>query len=128
MKKYTKIFGFLICVLALFTGCQDIDQLPDSSDCTITAARAQYLTDATANTYSTAVTGVITDTNITFTYTGAAATSLIINKMRIYVTIPNSAKITPSLTGLKDLTSPLNITVTAGDGTVKNYTISVVKN
>lgn len=128
MKKYTTIFGFLFCVLALFTGCQDVDQLADSSDCTITAARAQYLTDAVANTFSTAVTGVITDGNITFTYTGAAATSLIINKMRIYVTIPNSAKITPSLSGLKDLTNPLKITVTAGDGTVKDYTLSVVKN
>ena len=128
MKKYTTIFGFIFCVLTLFIGCQDIDQLADSSDCTITAARAQYLTSATAGTFSTAVTGVIGDSTVTFTYTGTAATALDITNMRIYVTIPNSAKITPSLTGLKNMTNPLDIKVTAGDGTVKKYTISVIKN
>jgi len=127
MKKITAILGVLFLAIILLTRCQKLPEVTKSSNCSITAANAAYLTNATTGTFSATNAGVISGTNITFTYTGTAATAVDITKMRLYVTVSNSAVITPSLTGLKDMTTPLTITVTASDGTTQQYTITVVK-
>jgi hypothetical protein len=50
-----------------------------------------------------------------------------ISKMEIVASIPVGATINPGLVGIKDLTNPMEITVTAANGTQQKYTLSARK-
>lgn len=50
-----------------------------------------------------------------------------ISKMEIVASIPVGATITPGLVGIKDLTSPIEITVTAANGAQQKYKLSARK-
>jgi hypothetical protein len=127
LLKQIKLVGIFICTTIFTVGCEKQNVLPVSSNNTITAASVSYLTNATIGAFSAATAATINGNDIIFNYTGAAATAVDVTKMRIYVTLPNNAKLTQPLDGLKDLTNPLPISVMAGNGSIRNYNIKVVK-
>lgn len=49
-----------------------------------------------------------------------------LSKTYLIASLPVSAIVTPPLGGLRDMTSPLNITVTAADGSENHYTLEAV--
>jgi hypothetical protein len=116
IKLYISLLVIALCAVS-FSSCEDHDPIVRKSDCTITSITARG--SATGTEY----TGAIDDDQIVFNIPSSESSTVDITKLYVTANLPIEAIISPSLTGLKDLSSPYNVTVTAGDGTKKTYTL-----
>ncbi|MBC9934931.1 DUF5018 domain-containing protein [Chitinophaga qingshengii] len=123
MKTFQYI-GFLLCLLIM--ACHKPDALIDSSDNKVRSIYVKFA--GTDKQYP----GVITDGKISFDvpiYLPGNDTliSTDISKMEIVASIPIGATIAPGLTGIKNLSDPMEIAVTAANGARQPYTLTVRK-
>lgn len=123
MKKILSIVATAILAFTA-TGCTDEmkgDFVHD--DATISSITMQ----PGSGSSSLSVSGVIDQEagTILFTVPKAKRKEIDISQVRLRANIGLDAKITPSLSGWQDLSSPMEITVTATmTGTTKKYTLS----
>lgn len=119
-----RIYRYLIVLMTIVGAVSCVK--PDSEfihdNCTITAI---YITPAHA-TVSTSVTGVINQETgeILFPIPRAVASNYKLDDLSVRANVGYDVKITPSLSGIKDLSEEYPITVTATmTGNSKNYTL-----
>lgn len=113
----------LTAMLAVSCGKADDEFTHD--DATISAI---YLTPASGSS-SISIAGVIDNEagTITFTIPKAQRKKVSISEVKLRANVAYDAFITPSLSGVKCLDEPIDITVTAKmTGRTQNYTISAV--
>lgn len=114
-----KVITYIILMMTLgfsFSSCEKHDDIHYHSDCNIISITVRANSPEDGITYE----GVISeDGNITFTLPAKVKLSA------LYVTasLPVAAFAHPSLTGAKDLSAPFKLSVVAGDGTKKEYTL-----
>lgn len=99
-----------------FPSCEKHDDIHYHSDCNIVSIMVRANSPEDGTTYD----GVISENgNITFELPAKVKLS------ELYVTanLPVAAFAYPSLTGAKDLSTPFKLTIVAGDGTQKEYTL-----
>jgi hypothetical protein len=116
IKQIISLLVIILCVTSL-SSCEDHDPIVRKSDCTITSITVRG--SATGTEYA----GTIDDNQIVFNIPSSESSTIDITKLYVVANLPMEAIISPSLTGLKDLSSPFNLTVTAGDGMEKMYTL-----
>ena len=100
-----------------FSSCEKHDDIHYHSDCDIISIMVRANSPEDGTTYD----GVISENgNITFELPAKVKLS------ELYVTanLPVAAFAYPSLTGAKDLSTPFKLTIVAGDGTQKEYTLT----
>lgn len=124
MKLFRYIAG-IACLLAA-TACHKPDALFNGSDYEIRSIYVKFA--GTDKQYP----GVIGKGTVSFDVPiyQAGTYPLVetdISKMEIIASIPVGATITPGLVGIKDLTSPMEITVTAANGAQQKYKLSARK-
>ena len=98
------------------SSCEKHDDIHYHSDCNIVSIMVRANSPEDGTTYD----GVISENgNITFELPAKVKLS------ELYVTanLPVAAFAYPSLTGAKDLSTPFKLTIVAGDGTQKEYTL-----
>ena len=111
MKNF-KVITYIILMITFsfsFSSCEKHDDIHYHSDCNIVSIMVRTTYD-----------GVISENgNITFELPAKVKLS------ELYVTanLPVAAFAYPSLTGAKDLSTPFKLTIVAGDGTQKEYTL-----
>ena len=117
MKNF-KVITYIILMITFsfsFSSCEKHDDIHYHSDCNIVSIMVRANSPEDGTTYD----GVISENgNITFELPAKVKLS------ELYVTanLPVAAFAYPSLTGAKDL-SPFKLTIVAGDGTQKEYTL-----
>ena len=123
MKKIFALFSFVLLAFT-FTGCQE----PMEGDFlhTDNTISAIYMTPGTG-TSSLSVSGVIDNEagTITFTVPKDKRREIDLTQVKLRASVALDAFITPSLMGWHDISSPMEISVTASmTGEVKKYTLS----
>lgn len=121
MKKIFAIFGFMAMAM-IVAGCQKADEEFLHDDPTISAV----LLLPANSTVSTTITGDINqDTGeILFAIPKNLRSSIDITNVKVRATVGYDVVITPSLSGVKDLSEEYPVTVTATQtGSTKNYTL-----
>ncbi len=109
-----------ITTLLFFTSCDNAKEIVLRSNCEINSITIR------SSISGTEYLGKITDDQIVFVIPSSARDKVDITKLYVVANLPIEAAVKPSLSGLKDLSSPYDITVTAGDGSKKNYTLIVM--
>lgn len=134
IKKYKFIAGSLLMIAAILlpTSCHDIEYPERNSNCEISQiymnVRIPQI-DPAKIVYQ-AIYGVIDNSTgmITFDVPYNLSNSLDdvtdLSAVHIIASAPVGSTITPGLGGSRDMTSPLDIKITAADGTEKPYTLS----
>ena len=119
MKNF-KVITYIILMIAFsfsFSSCEKHDDIHYHSDCDIISIMVRANSPEDGTTYD----GVISENgNITFELPAKVKLS------ELYVTanLPVAAFAYPSLIGAKDLSTPFKLTIVAGDGTQKEYTLT----
>ncbi|MCS2435196.1 hypothetical protein PO242_22615 [Bacteroides ovatus] len=99
-----------------FSSCEKHDDIHYHSDCDIISIMVRANSPEDGTTYD----GVISENgNITFELPAKVKLS----ELYITANLPVAAFAYPSLTGAKDLSTPFKLTIVAGDGTQKEYTL-----
>ncbi|MFS2474091.1 hypothetical protein AAH161_21870, partial [Bacteroides ovatus] len=117
VKIYRSIVILMIAFSFSFSSCEKHDDIHYHSDCDIISIMVRANSPEDGTTYD----GVISENgNITFELPAKVKLS------ELYVTanLPVAAFAYPSLTGAKDLSTPFKLTIVAGDGTQKEYTLT----
>ncbi|QJB30626.1 DUF5018 domain-containing protein [Chitinophaga oryzae] len=122
--KPVQYIGFLFCLLV--AACHKPDAPSNSNDSRIRSIYVKFA--GTDKQYP----GVISDGKISFDVPIylPGTDSLIstdLSKMEIVASIPVGATVTPGLTGIKDLSAPMLVTVAAANGARQQYTLTARK-
>ena len=117
MKNF-KVITYIILMITFsfsFSSCEKHDDIHYHSDCNIVSIMVRANSPEDGTTYD----GVISENgNITF----ELPVKVKLSELYVTANLP-VAFAYPSLTGAKDLSTPFKLTIVAGDGTQKEYTL-----
>lgn len=130
INKYI-LGSMLLSFVSLLPSCKDVEYPERSNKCEMGQIYLNVKVPQIdpAKTVYQAVYGTVstTDNKIYFDvpYTLSESLDDVTDLSEVFViaSVPVSSTITPGLGGLKDLTAPMDIKITAADGTVKDYTL-----
>ena len=112
MKNF-KVIIYIILMIAFsfsFSSCEKHDDIHYHSDCDIISIMVRANSPEDGTTYD----GVISE----------LPAKVKLSELYVTANLPVAAFAYPSLTGAKDLSTPFKLTIVAGDGTQKEYTLT----
>lgn len=123
-KKYIQICLLLLtgCIVA----CQKQDNVvfsADNENVSMTAEIFGNTSTTWAAEFSARKDTIYFNVPYYLSTTATAVTDL--SKMQLRATLPRGATITPALAGIKDLTSPIQVSIMANNGEKRDYVIAV---
>ena len=110
MKNF-KVITYIILMITFsfsFSSCEKHDDIHYHSDCNIVSIMVRANSPEDGTTYD----GVISENG-----------KVKLSELYVTANLPVAAFAYPSLTGAKDLSTPFKLTIVAGDGTQKEYTL-----
>lgn len=123
MNKFLlNIIGCLGTGMLMYS-CAKPDAVMPNDKVEIADFYATYDGDGRTRTFNSRISNDTVYVNVDYYYPINSDNEVDLTKMLLKASIPVDSKISPALTGYTDLTSPVHITVTAGDGSHKKYVI-----
>lgn len=123
MKKFLSNITGLIMVCALVYSCAKPEHILPNDKNTIADFYASLEGDGRNRVFNSTISNDTVYVNIDYYYPINSDNEVDLTKMLLRASIPTDAKISPSLEGYTDLTKPVHVTVTAGDGEQTKYVI-----
>src|SRR5690606_21732154 len=123
MKKFLSNITGLIMVCALVYSCAKPEHILPNDKNTIADFYASLEGDGRNRIFNSTISNDTVYVNIDYYYPINSDNEVERTKMLLRASIPTDAKISPSLEGYTDLTNPVHVTVTAGNGEQTNYVI-----
>ncbi|WP_159637642.1 DUF5018 domain-containing protein [Sphingobacterium composti Ten et al. 2007 non Yoo et al. 2007] len=123
MKKFLSNITGLIMVCALVYSCAKPEHILPNDENIIADFYASLDGDGRNRHFNSRISNDTVYVDIDYYYPIDSDNEVDLTKMLLRASIPTDAKISPSLEGYTDLTNPVHVTVTAGDGTSKDYVI-----
>lgn len=127
MKKIIRNIICAVVALGAFAGCEKPNYLEPNEKNEITDFYATIDGRATERLFNARIEGDVIYVDVDYYYPINSDNEVDLTKMLLRASVPTDAKITPSLDGFIDLSSPKVITVTSGKGEARQYTIQAIK-
>ena len=134
MKNKKNIYilsSILLCVVSLFSSCKDVEYPERSNKCEMGQIYLNVKVPQIdpAKTVYQAIYGTVNDGDnkiyfdVPYTLSESLDDVTDLSEVFVVASVPVSSTITPGLGGLKDLTTPMDIKITAANGMIKEYTL-----
>lgn len=115
------INALLLCLA--FIGCQKPEYVDPNTESGINDFYATLEGMGRDRIFESTISNDTVYVNIDYFYPINSDNEVDLSKLMLKASVPVDARIEPSLEGFTDLSSPINISVIAGDGSVKKYVI-----